>query len=288
MRRIFNSLSRRIAPLVSKLTGNSPFCPWTACFSLLDPRIRWTRPVMQITQIAKDDNQILLSFAGNHFWFPADTIPTQELWNEYLAVFWDSPSNFHYYFHSFSSLKPGDVVIDCGACEGFFVAKALQGGAARVFAIEPNPIMVRCLEKTFEKEVLNKRVIIVPYALGSSEKIISFYCDPKNPFSGKVGEIGVSIKQVTLDNFCISTSLQKIDFIKMDLEGLESRALLGGIRIIRNSSPKLSITTYHGALDFYRVLGIIKRLGYRKIKSSGVCLRNGSEAYRPYIIHAAK
>jgi len=286
--RVAKSLAKRAWPIISRLAGNSPFCPWSSCFSLLNPSVRWSRPPMQITKITQDKDMVLLSFDNRHFWFPRDTFPNKELWNEYLVVFWNSPSNFHYYLKSFSRLNQGDVVIDCGACEGFFVAKALEEGAGKVFAIEPNPLMVRCLERTFEKEIQGNRVVIAPFALGSTERDIYFNFDDGNPFSGKVSNSGLPIKQITLDKLFITLCLQKIDFIKMDLEGLETEALLGGCHLISRFFPKLSISTYHGAEDYYRTFKIIKGFGYKKIQPSGITQRDDSQAYRPYLIHASR
>lgn len=231
---------------------------------------------------------MLLSFDNRAFWFPIDTIPNLELWNEFLTVFWQSPSNFHFYLKYFSKMRKGDVVFDCGACEGFFVAKALDEGASKVFAIEPNPLMVRCLEKTFQQEILDQRVVILPFALGASKSNVLFDFDKKNPFSGKVAQSGHAITQTTLDDLAVYLALHKLDLIKMDLEGFEAQALSGGSQMIPRFSPKLSITTYHSADDYLRIFNIIKGYGYDKIKPSGVTLRDDSRAFRPYLIHASK
>jgi len=128
IQRFSSSLGRRIEPLISKMAGRSPFCPWFSCFTLLDLRVRWARPNMNIKRIMQTKDQVLFSFDDREFWFPMDTVPDLELWNEYLGVFWQAVSNFHYYFKSYSKLNHGDVVFDCGACEGFFVKKALEMG----------------------------------------------------------------------------------------------------------------------------------------------------------------
>ena len=286
--RVANSLARRVAPISSKLFGKSPFCPWFSCFSLLSPRVRLARPPIQIKQISHADDQVLLSFDNRLFWFPIDTVLNLDLWNEYLVAFWNSPSNFHYYFKSVSKLSKGDVVVDCGACEGFFIAHALEQGASKVYAIEPNPTMVRCLQKTFQREILENRVVIFPFVLGSSECDIYFNFDKNDPFSGKISQSGLVFRQTTLDIIFESVTFINIDFIKMDLEGNESHALLGGSRLIARFSPKLSIATYHASEDFYHSFNMIKGLGYKKIKSSGVTLRGDSQSFRPYLIHAAK
>lgn len=286
IQRFASSFVRRIAPIISKLFGRSPSCPWSSCFSLLDPRVRWGRPPIQIKKISQTDDQVLLSFDNRLFWFPIDTIPSLDLWNEYLVAFWNSPSNFHYYFKSASKLNKGDVVVDCGACEGFFIANALEQGASKVYAIEPNPTMVRCLQKTFQHEILENRVVILPFVLGSSECDIHFNFDKKDPFSGKISQSGLVFRQTTLDILFDSVTFHNIDFIKMDLEGHEGHALLGGSRLIARFFPKLSIATYHAAEDFCRTFNIIKGFGYKKIASSGVTPRNDSQSFRPYLIHA--
>jgi hypothetical protein len=43
------------------------------------------------------------------------------------------------------------------------------------------------------------------------------------------------------------------DFIKMDLEGWELKALQGAVRHIREDHPKLAIAVYHHPSDFWRI-----------------------------------
>ena len=42
------------------------------------------------------------------------------------------------------------------------------------------------------------------------------------------------VKVVTLDNFCKSKKINKIDFLKIDVEGFEYMVLLGSKNIIKN------------------------------------------------------
>lgn len=205
-----------------------------------------------------------MSFNSRLFWFPTDTVPNLELWNEYLGVFWKSPSKFYYYFKFFSNLERGDVVADCGACEGFFVTKALEMGAFKVIAIEPNPLMVRCLKKTFQQEITQIRVVFLPFALGASKGDRFFDFDNQNPFSGNISQKGLLIQQTTLDDFAVDLAFHKADFIKMDFEGFEAQALLGAHQMILNFKTKLSITTHHRATDYRNTLNIIRGFGYRK------------------------
>ena len=60
------------------------------------------------------------------------------------------------------AVRPGDVVLDCGANVGVFTRTALNRGARLVVAIEPSPRTVECLRRNFEKEIAGGRVIVVP------------------------------------------------------------------------------------------------------------------------------
>src|SRR5579859_1356580 len=53
--------------------------------------------------------------------------------------------NWHYYQVPQTRVEKGDVVLDCGAAEGFFSLMASEQGAGRVISIEPHPAYLRAL-----------------------------------------------------------------------------------------------------------------------------------------------
>src|SRR5438067_41878 len=59
-------------------------------------------------------------------------------------------------------IKPGFVVLDCGANIGTFTRRALNRGAAKVVAIEINPEGGEVLRRTFANEIRQGRVIVYP------------------------------------------------------------------------------------------------------------------------------
>lgn len=71
-----------------------------------------------------------------------------------------------------------------------------------------------------------------------------------------------SIEVVTID----SDVKEKIDFIKMDIEGSEVEALLGASETIRKYSPTLAICIYHKKDDFWKIPLLIKEINpeYKK------------------------
>ncbi len=66
-----------------------------------------------------------------------------------------------------------------------------------------------------------------------------------------------------------SSISEKIDFLKMDIEGYEVRALLGGINVLTSSDAKLSICAYHRQYDSKYIEFMLNAMGYRVSRSNG-------------------
>jgi hypothetical protein len=61
---------------------------------------------------------------------------------------------------------------------------------------------------------------------------------------------------------------KKIDFIKMDIEGAEVRALRGTVNLLHTNFPKLAICTYHNTDDNREIKQILEDIGYNSLKNS--------------------
>ena len=48
--------------------------------------------------------------------------------------------------------------------------------------------------------------------------------------------------------------MERVDFIKMDIEGAEPKALIGAERTIREHRPQLAISVYHDLKHFASIL----------------------------------
>lgn len=279
-------LQHRISPIVSRLRGKAPLCPWWSLIQSFHPGTwRAYPPASDIKILDSADNRHLLRFADKHdFWFPATMIPKTELWNEYLVTTWDHRCNPHKYLKNGITLGAGDVVLDCGACEGFFARQALDLGVAKVLCVEPNAEMVACLEVTFQDEIRSGRVSILPYALGSLSGEANFSVSPGEAFSGRFDGSGDDrVPIITLDQ--LISRYEAPTMIKMDLEGSEYEALRGGFDFISERHPKLAVTTYHHPWDYPVITSFLKGAGYRKLTMSSATLRNG-QIPRPVMVHA--
>lgn len=282
-------LVKRLAPLAAKLRGQGRLCPWRSVAFALDPRTLGANPPpLEIEIVAEEGAYRKLRFASRHeAWFPREAPITPEMWSEYLAVFWDHPVNGHRYHRGGTLVEKGDVCIDCGACEGLFALQALDLGAGQVICLEPFQRMADCLRATLASGLAAGRVTILEAALGAVDGEARF-AESADFFAGKLGSEGqttTAVRLMTLGEVCRQLSLDRVDFIKMDIEGAELQALDGAIPILQQHHPKLAITTYHRAFDFAALKTLLVTLGYDHIEPAGLTQFFG-DTYRPVMLHA--
>lgn len=285
----FSGLSTRLAPLRLKLQGKLPLCPWPSVVSSLDPRtLSAYPPPARIEVVEELDTYKKLRFNGVHeAWFPVQTEITPEMWSEYLAVFWEHRANPHRYLAHGTLVRPGDVCLDCGSCEGFFAFQALEAGAAKVICIEPNPEMADCVRRTFARQIAEGKVIVRSVAVGAIDGQTSFTSDQLSPFGGAV-EVNARATIVTVETIarlCAELALERVDFVKMDIEGAELQAVEGALPILRRDHPRLAITTYHRSFHFAALHTLLLAAGYREITAAGWTDRHG-RTIRPVMLHA--
>jgi FkbM family methyltransferase len=285
------SALNRFKPLGQKLGGKLPLCPWPSVLGTLDPRtLAAYPPLLKIDIISEEGDFKKLRFDQIHeAWFPAATPVTSEMWSEYLSVFWTHRVNAHRYLAHGTFVEPGDVCIDCGACEGFFGFQALAAGAAKVVCVEPSGQMARCLQRTFAEEIKNGRVVIQNVAAGALEGNATFSFECLQPFSGKVqtGAASESVPVSTITKLCAELNLPRVDFIKMDIEGAEIQAVEGAMTVLKKYHPKLAITTYHRSFDYAALRTLLMAAGYRHIKPVGLTGRDDGVC-RPIMLHAVR
>jgi FkbM family methyltransferase len=149
-------------------------------------------------------------------------------------------------------VRDSDVVMDVGAHLGTFTRVALQRGARIVVAVEPNPVNIACLERTFAGEIGAGRVRLVKAAAWHSPGSLTFEFGD----SSQMGRVGASadaglrpktlqVRAVTIDRLLDELKLDRVDFIKMDIEGAERHALAGARRLLAAHKPRLAICIYH-------------------------------------------
>ena len=70
---------------------------------------------------------------------------------------------------------------------------------------------------------------------------------------------------ISLDEFAITKKIDKIDFIKMDIEGAEPEAIIGAEKILLSQKPKLALSAYHRPEHIFELILYLNSLncGYK-------------------------
>lgn len=146
-------------------------------------------------------------------------------------------------------MHPGDVVIDCGAHIGAFTRVALRAGARMVVAIEPEKANLLAFQRNFEKEIKSGQVKLVPKGIWNTTGKLSLHLSSVGDSHSVVvpQSLGTEelIEVTTLDSVVESLKLPRVDFIKMDIEGAEQKALQGAQKVLVQYHPRLAISSYH-------------------------------------------
>src|ERR1700730_3655436 len=141
-------------------------------------------------------------------------------------------------------LKQGRTFYDIGANVGFYTLLGsfcvAPGG---VFAFEPLPANVEFLKRHLAiNQVKNVRVLQL--AISDEIGTAKFRAEP----TGAMGQLdssgNVNVEMSTIDALLATRDIPPPDFIKMDIEGAECKALLGARECFRQHRPVLFLATH--------------------------------------------
>lgn len=156
--------------------------------------------------------------------------------------------------------QKGDFVIDAGGCFGdtalYFANEVGSDGKVFTFEFVPDNIKILKRNVSLNSSVQNVVQIIENPLWETSDKPVYF----KN--NGPASRLGFEpfegyesiIKTISIDDFVDKEKIDKIDFIKMDIEGSELSALKGSINTIKKFKPRLAISIYHSLNDFVDII----------------------------------
>ena len=128
------------------------------------------------------------------------------------------------------------VIVDVGANAGAFFLPLLKasGKGAKAIAFEPNPVMRARLTANVELNGLTPRVSIFECAVGAEpgQSVLHF---PRNGSLGQAridvayprgGSEGVEVAILPLADCLVQAKVSRVDFLKVDVEGLEDRVIV--------------------------------------------------------------
>lgn len=153
----------------------------------------------------------------------------------------------------------GDVVISCGAFMGettiWFADKVGRNG--KVYSFEPTEYTYNVAIRNVINNSLQDVVTMVQCGVWDEdtdlEINVSKGLEEKSCNSITGGGVGEKIKAIKIDTYVKRNNINKVDFIKMDIEGAEMKALIGASNTIKRYKPQLAICVYHKSDDLIEI-----------------------------------
>jgi FkbM family methyltransferase len=166
------------------------------------------------------------------------------------------------YFLLFSHIpRKGDIIIDCGAYIGLYsiISSKLSGNDGKIISIEPNPSVFEHLRRNIQ---LNKieNSILLNIALADREGEMEFFI-PKVSAAGstfylehlslqKVAEFNkMVVKTMTLDKLILMENLNRVNIVKIDVEGAELLVLRGAQNALKSKKIDKLIVEIHKTIN---------------------------------------
>jgi FkbM family methyltransferase len=187
--------------------------------------------------IRQENNFSLWSTPAGEYWMPSGD-----------SLFYDLAEQKRNIYGT--HIHPGDVVLDAGANVGVFTRKALWAGASKVIAIEPGPENVECLRRNFAAEIADGRVVIYAKGIWDKDDVLKLSVDPsdsaRDSFVRPIENAQfIEVPLTTVDKMVEELHLVRVDFIKMDIEGAEQKAVIGAKNTIAKFRPRMALCIYH-------------------------------------------
>ena len=187
---------------------------------------------------------VLLAVLENYFNFDFSTIQRaiEPVWNHY----WDL---------DLLSMAKHDVIVDVGAYYGDsvtdFVRTFGQDGYGKIVCYE---ITEEVCKQLCENVKNFHDIEVRNLAVGDKNDKVYMVENLSSNSANQTAQSGENaVKMVTLDD----DLSQKLDLIKMDIEGGEEKALLGCERHIKEEKPNLLVSVYHNNSDIFNLARLI-------------------------------
>lgn len=186
-------------------------------------------------------------------------------------------------------VRPGDVCVDAGAHYGYFtlLLARLSAPDGKVYAFEANPENARVVRANVRANRLGGRVVVEQAAVSDRDGAIELYATPSGGSTEWTTDPGfayrtggspprppLSVPSVRLDRFL--ASLDRVDLIKMDVEGAEGAVLPLLDAELERLRPVI-VLEFHREVG-WSAIGALLRAGYTLESLAGSPLQRPESA----------
>jgi FkbM family methyltransferase len=153
-----------------------------------------------------------------------------------------------------------EVFVDCGAFDGDSIRTFIErwgGSFGRAIGIEADPVNCRRMQDYFASvpAPLRSRLTALNLAVGAAEGLVRF-----NTTGTAGSSIGAGEMEVRCEPLDKALGSEIPTFIKMDIEGAETEALLGARETLKRHAPVLAVCLYHRPSDLWRIPLLIRSI----------------------------
>lgn len=178
--------------------------------------------------------------------------------------------DFVQYDHPEVHASYGDIIISGGLGisledSALFCEKIKSSG--KVYAFEPIRKNIEILKQYIDNyESIKNNFEIVPLGLWNKKDTL-YFSDNVDASSCVWNDNNCSsiCQVISIDEFVAENNIERVDMIKMDIEGAENEALEGAYNTIKQYRPKLAISVYHRPDHLISIILFINslNLGYK-------------------------
>ena len=160
-------------------------------------------------------------------------------------------SAYDHYFNPHVQPQQDDIVIDGGAFNGISAQRFHElAKPTKIISFEPTAKSYEML--VANTELFREHSVCINKALWSDERTLKFAASDSSPEGNSVSEHGtISMESTSIDATVASLGLDRVDLIKLDVEGAELEALKGAKDTINSFHPKLQVCLYHNLEDLW-------------------------------------
>ncbi len=174
-------------------------------------------------------------------------------------------------------IPPGGTCVDAGANVGFYTLHLAKrvGPSGRVFAFEPDPRNASRLRRNVALNAFEGIVEVTEAAVSDRNGSGTFHRSDEThsgwgSLASHAGEISsIEVATTTLDSFLEARKIERVDFLKADVEGSEIELLRGAERSLEKRRFRRLFIEFNGVrlaergLTFADFLSPLESAGYR-------------------------